>query len=69
MAIAVPAVAAALPAFNPFLVALGGLILSILAAIASAFIAEWMDPSFRTPDEVTHTLKIPVLAAIPRQAA
>ena len=69
VAIAVPAVAAALPAFNPFLVGFGGLILAILAAIAAAFVAEWMDPSFRTPDEVIDTLNIPVLAAVPMQAA
>jgi len=69
VAIAVPPVAAALPAFNPFQVGLGGLILAFLAAIAAAFAAEWMDPHFRTPDEVTATLKIPVLAAVPRQAA
>jgi uncharacterized protein involved in exopolysaccharide biosynthesis len=69
VAIAVPPVPAALPAFNPILVGFGGLILAILAAIASAFAAEWMDPSFRTPDEVTKTLKIPVLAAVPWQAA
>jgi uncharacterized protein involved in exopolysaccharide biosynthesis len=69
VAIAVPPVVPALPAFNPFLVGFGGLILAILAAVAGAFIAEWMDPSFRSPDEVIDTLNLPVLATIPLQAA
>ena len=69
VAIAVPAVVPALPAFNPFLVGLGGLILAGLAGIAAGFIGEWLDPSFRTPTEVTEVLNMPVLASIPRQAA
>ena len=69
VAIAVPPVPSALPAFNPFLVGFGGLILAVLVGIGSAFVAEWMDPSFRTADEVMRTLNIPVLAAIPRQVA
>ena len=67
--IAVPAAPAALPAFNPFLVGLGGLILAILAGIAAAFFADRMDPTFRTSAEVMQTLSLPVLAAIPRQLA
>lgn len=69
VAIAVPAVPAALPAFNPFLVGFGGLIFAALAGIAAGFIAEWLDPSFRTPLEVAEVLRMPVLASVPRQAA
>jgi uncharacterized protein involved in exopolysaccharide biosynthesis len=69
VAIAVPAVVPALPAFNPFLVGLGGLIFAGLAGIAAGFIAEWLDPSFRTPNEVAQVLNMPVLASVPRQAA
>jgi uncharacterized protein involved in exopolysaccharide biosynthesis len=69
VAIAVPAVVPALPAFNPFLVGLGGLIFAGLAGIAAGFMAEWLDPSFRTPNEVTQVLNMPVLASVPRQAA
>jgi uncharacterized protein involved in exopolysaccharide biosynthesis len=69
VAIAVPAVVPALPAFNPFLVGLGGLIFAGLAGIATGFIAEWLDPSFRTPNEVAELLNMPVLASVPRQAA
>lgn len=69
VAIAVEATPAALPAINPVLAGVGGLILATLAAIAAGFIAERVDPSFRTPSEVSETLEIPVLASLPRQAA
>jgi uncharacterized protein involved in exopolysaccharide biosynthesis len=69
VSIAVPAVPPALPAINPLLAGIGGFVLAILAAIAFGFIAERIDPSFRTPVEVSETLKIPVLASLPRRAA
>lgn len=69
VAIAVPAVPPALPAINPLLAGLGGLLLSLLAGLAAGLIAERIDPSFRTPGEVTDTLRVPVLASLPRQAA
>ena len=68
VSIAVPAVVPALPAFNPVLVGLGGLILAALAGFAAGFAADWFDPSFRTPLEVSEVLNIPVLASVPRQA-
>jgi uncharacterized protein involved in exopolysaccharide biosynthesis len=69
VAIAVPAVPPALPAINPLLVGLGGFVLALLAGISAGFIAERIDPSFRTPGDVMETLHIPVLASVPRQAA
>jgi uncharacterized protein involved in exopolysaccharide biosynthesis len=69
VAIAVPPVPSSLPAFNPFLVSLGGIVLAFLAAIAASFVADWMDPSFRTPAEIITTLQIPVLASVPKQLA
>jgi polysaccharide biosynthesis transport protein len=69
VSIAVPAVPPALPAINPLLAGLGGFVLAVLAAIAAGFITERIDPSFRTPVEVSETLRIPVLASLPRQAA
>jgi uncharacterized protein involved in exopolysaccharide biosynthesis len=69
VAIAVPAIPPALPAINPLLVGLGGLVLAVLAGISAGFIAERVDPSFRTPAEVMETLHIPVLASVPRQVA
>jgi uncharacterized protein involved in exopolysaccharide biosynthesis len=69
VSIAVPAVPPALPAINPLLAGVGGFVLAMLAAIAAGFLAERMDPSFRSPVEVSDTLNIPVLASLPRQAA
>ena len=69
VAIAVPPVPSSLPAFNPFLVSLGGFIFAALAGIAAAFAVDWMDASFRTPAEIITTLQIPVLASVPKQLA
>ena len=69
VAIAVPAVVPALPAYSPILVSFIGFILAIGAGASSAFVADYLDPSFRTPEEVIDVLKIPVLASMPRRAA
>jgi capsular polysaccharide biosynthesis protein len=34
-----------------------------------AFLAEYLNPSLRTPDEVLEVLRIPVLASVPKQTA
>jgi len=69
VAIAVPAVVPALPAHSPLLITIVGFFFAIFAAVAVVFVAEYVDPSFRTPEEVAETLSIPVLATVPRQAA
>jgi uncharacterized protein involved in exopolysaccharide biosynthesis len=69
VAIAVPPVVPALPAINPFTFGMLGFVFALLVGAASGFIAEHIDSSFRSPEEVTSTLKIPVLASVPRQAA
>jgi uncharacterized protein involved in exopolysaccharide biosynthesis len=43
-----------------------GFALAFLASLGLAFIVDYMDPSFRTPDEVEGYLGLPVLAATPR---
>lgn len=43
-----------------------GIFLAMLLSIGSAFLAERLDPTFRTPAEIESVLDIPVLAAIPR---
>jgi capsular polysaccharide biosynthesis protein len=40
-----------------------------VASIVSGYLAEYLDPSFRTPEEVSDTLKMPVLATMPKRAA
>jgi uncharacterized protein involved in exopolysaccharide biosynthesis len=69
VAIAVPAVVPALPAINPFTFGMLGFVFALLSGASSGFLAEHINSSFRSPEEVTSTLKIPVLAAVPRQAA
>ena len=66
VAIAVPAVVPLLHAYPPSKILLSGFALAILLALTSAYVAEYLDPSLRTPTEVTESLGIPVLAAIPR---
>jgi hypothetical protein len=36
--------------------------------LAAAYFANYLDPAFRTPQELYNTLNIPVLAAVPREA-
>ena len=69
VAIAVPAVTPLLPKYSPFLVMFLGLFAAGFVAIASAYVMEYLDPSFRTPQEVSETLRIPVLATMPKKAA
>ncbi len=43
-----------------------GLALAILVSLGLAFVVDYVDPSFRTPEEVEGYLGLPVLAATPR---
>jgi uncharacterized protein involved in exopolysaccharide biosynthesis len=69
VAIAVPAVTPLLPKYSPFLVMFLGLFGGVFMGIAAAYVMEYIDPSFRTPQEVSETLSIPVLATMPKKAA
>ena len=69
VAIAVPPVAPLVPAHSPVMLTLLGFAFAIFSAIAAAYLFEYLDPSFRTPAEVTDTLNIPVLAFVPKRAA
>lgn len=57
----------ALPINSPWMVVLVGGLLASFASAGLAFAAEYLDPSFRTPDEVKEYLNVPVFAAIPRE--
>ncbi len=46
-----------------------GLVAAVFVGIAAAYVMEYLDPSFRTPQEVSETLSIPVLATMPKRAA
>lgn len=69
VAIAVPAVVPIMPAHSPWLIMFLGFFAAIVVAVAAAFVAEYLDPSFRTPEEVMNTLNMPVLATMPKKAA
>lgn len=69
VAIAVPPSVPALPTYNPIWVMLIGFFLAAFVSVGAAFVAEYIDPSFRTPAEVCEILNIPVLASIPKKAA
>ncbi|HEY2548615.1 MAG TPA: hypothetical protein VGI46_21250 [Candidatus Acidoferrum sp.] len=69
VAIAVPANVPALPALSSFSIMLNGFLLALVGGIGAGYLAEVVDPSFRTPAEVEELLNIAVLAAVPKQAA
>jgi len=51
--------------YSPLLLIALAFIFAGMIAIGAALIADYMDPSFRTPDEVREFLDVPVFAAIP----
>jgi uncharacterized protein involved in exopolysaccharide biosynthesis len=69
VSIASPPMMPALPAFSPMLVFGIGFFLAMFLSIGGAFVADYLDTSFRTPSEVTDILSVPVLASVPRRAA
>jgi uncharacterized protein involved in exopolysaccharide biosynthesis len=67
VAIAVPATVPVLPAHSPFKVTFLGFVLAMVGGIGAGYLAELMDPSFRTPAEVAEFLNISVVTSVPRQ--
>jgi uncharacterized protein involved in exopolysaccharide biosynthesis len=59
----VPLVPASLPTSVKLLLAV---VIAILAGMGFGFLMEYLDPSFRTPDEVKEYLEIPLLATLAR---
>ncbi|MGO8814061.1 MAG: GumC family protein [Terriglobia bacterium] len=55
-----------LPVFSPWLLLLAGGVLALMISTAVAFFADYLDPSFRTPDEVSQFLGLPLLACFPK---
>ena len=69
VAIAAPPSVPILPAYSATLILLIGLLLALFVSVGAAFVAEYLDPSFRTPAEVNDILKMPVLASMPKKVA
>jgi uncharacterized protein involved in exopolysaccharide biosynthesis len=55
----------AIPTFSPLLLITLCFMLAGFLALGTALVADYLDPSFRTPDEVREFLDIPVFASIP----
>jgi uncharacterized protein involved in exopolysaccharide biosynthesis len=53
------------PTYSPLLLILVSFILAGLVGVGAALTADYLDSSFRTPDEVKEILRIPVFASIP----
>jgi uncharacterized protein involved in exopolysaccharide biosynthesis len=65
--IAEAATVPALPASPNLLLDIAlGFVLAILFSLSLAFVMDYLDPTFRTPEEVENLLGIPVLASTPR---
>ncbi|MGA7625022.1 MAG: Wzz/FepE/Etk N-terminal domain-containing protein [Candidatus Acidiferrales bacterium] len=66
VAIAEAATVPSLPSNQRSLTLLVGLLLATVTSLGLALVAEQLDPTFRTPDEVSSFLGIPVLATMPQ---
>jgi uncharacterized protein involved in exopolysaccharide biosynthesis len=55
-----------IPSNSPLLVVAVGALLAAAVTLGVVFVREYLDPSFRTPAEVSAELNIPVLAAVPQ---
>ncbi len=69
VSIAVPPVLPILPLIGPALIIFCGIVLACFIGAGTAFLAEYLNPSLRTPAEVFEVLRIPVLASVPKQTA
>ena len=69
ISIAQPPIVPALPARSAWMFAMVGFFLAGTVSTSVAFAADFLDPAFRTPDEVVAYLGSPVLASLPRSAS
>jgi uncharacterized protein involved in exopolysaccharide biosynthesis len=67
VALAEQPIVPALPTKSPLSMIVLTLLLAGTFSLSSAFVVDFMDPSFRTPDELANYLGAPVLAALPRR--
>jgi len=67
VAIAEAATVPALPSSPSWLLTLlEGSLLATLVGLGSAFAADYLDPTIRTPGELEQVVNVPVLSAMPR---
>lgn len=65
VAVAEQPVAPSLPSNSPWPLLFGGVFFAVVAAVGGVSAQQYLDPSFRTPEEVSAELHIPLLAAVP----
>ena len=66
VALAEQPVVPALPKRSPFGVAIIALLIAGALSLSTALVLDFLDPTFRSPDELAGYLGIPVLAALPK---
>jgi uncharacterized protein involved in exopolysaccharide biosynthesis len=54
-----------LPSTSPLSIVLLGLPLGLLVSVGAAFVSDYLDTSFHSPEEVWDVLSVPVLASLP----
>jgi uncharacterized protein involved in exopolysaccharide biosynthesis len=69
VSVAESAAVPSIPANSPSVLILAGGILALIVSMGSAFGVDYLNPSFRTPDEVIRYLDVPVLAALPKNGS
>lgn len=68
VSVAESAAVPSLPKTSPAVLILAGGILALIVSMGTAFGVDYLNPSFRTPDEVIRYLDVPVLAALPKNS-
>jgi uncharacterized protein involved in exopolysaccharide biosynthesis len=69
VALAIPPAIPSLPVHSPVSIAILGFFTAVAVGMTASYLAEYMNPSFRTPTEVVEFLKIPLVVAIPKLRA
>lgn len=69
VAVAEQPVAPSLPSNSPWPLLFGGLFFAIVVSAGAVSAQQYFDPSFRTPEEVSAELQVPLLAAVPHAAS
>jgi uncharacterized protein involved in exopolysaccharide biosynthesis len=65
VAVAEQPVAPSLPSNSPWPLLIGGLFFASVISVGAISAQQFLDPSFRTPEEVSAELHVPLLAAVP----
>ena len=54
------------PVYSPVLLVIAGIVLAVMVSVAAAFVSDYVDPCFRTPQEVDAILDVPLVACFAR---